>query len=197
MNLGGANTVSRLNLDPSQQLKRCIKRRHLLGGVASACLPGVPGVSSAQTTAATPAAPGTVVAWPEVTLLDGRRFGAKDAAGRAMVVVFWSTTCPFCRRHNQHVQALHRAAAGRNLTVLTAARDRDSAAVQRYAQQQGYSFPITMDYAPLAAALSSRNLIPLTITVDSAGRLKQVFAGEMFEEDLLELLQLAAPPARS
>ena len=105
---------------------------------------------------AAPAAPGEAVAWPEVTLLDGSRFGPAQAAGRALVVVFWSTTCPFCRRHNEHVEKLHRAAAGRRLAVLGVSRDRDVAAVRRHAREHGYTFPITTDQAPLAAALSAR-----------------------------------------
>ncbi len=117
------------------------------------------------------------------------------------MVVFWSTTCPFCRRHNQHVEKLHRAAqaAGAPLRVLGAARDRDAAVVQRYAQAQGYSFAITQDVAPLAAALAPRNLIPQTAVVGRDGRLVQVLPGEMFEEDVMELLDLAraAPKARS
>lgn len=161
-----------------------MKRRDLLA--AAATLPFVPALASAA-----PAAPGSPVQWPEVTLLDGSRFGAAQAQSRALVVVFWATTCPFCRRHNQHVEKLHRAAAGRALTVLGVARDRDPAAVRRYMQSQGYGFPVTLDYRPLAEALSQRNVIPLTVTVDRQGRLGQVIPGEMFEEDVLELLDLA------
>jgi thiol-disulfide isomerase/thioredoxin len=162
-----------------------MKRRELLA--AAAALPWVPAMASAA-----PAVPGQAVQWPEVTLLDGSRFGAAQAQGRALVVVFWSTACPYCRRHNQHVEKLHRAAAGRALTVLGVARDRDPAAVRRYLQSQGYGFPVTLDYRPLAEVLSQRNMIPLTVTVDRQGRLKQVIPGEMFEEDVLELLELAA-----
>ena len=168
-----------------------MQRRSVLGAAALA-LPLLP-VHSAG---AAPAAPGQPVAWPALRLLDGTELAPAHWNGRAAVVVFWSTTCPFCRRHNQHVQALYRAAAGQPLTVLAVARDRDVAAVQRYVQQQGYRFPVTMDYAPMAAALSRRNMIPLTVTVDLQGRLKQVFPGEMFEEDLLEMLQLARPTAK-
>lgn len=150
------------------------------------------GALATGTSLAAPAAAGAAVDWPEVTLLDGGRFGAAQAAGHAVVVVFWSLTCPFCRRHNQHVEKLHRAAAGKAVRVLGVARDRDAAAVARYAQAQGYSFPITMDNAAMAAALSMRRLIPLTVTVDRQGRLRQVIPGEMFEPDVLELLQLAA-----
>ena len=90
-------------------------------------------------------------------------------------------------------------AAGAPLRVLGVARDRDAAVVQRYAQAQGYGFAITQDVAPLAAALAPRNLIPLTAVVGRDGRLVQVVPGEMFEEDVMELLDLAraAPKARS
>jgi thiol-disulfide isomerase/thioredoxin len=142
---------------------------------------------------AAPAERGQPVVWPEVALLGGGRFGPAQAAGQAVVVVFWSTTCPFCRRHNEHVEKLHRAAqaAGLPLTVLGVARERDAARVQRYAQQQGYSFAITLEHAPLAAALASRNMIPLTATVNRQGRLVEVIPGEMFEEDVLGLQKLA------
>jgi thiol-disulfide isomerase/thioredoxin len=128
-----------------------------------------------------------------VQLLGGSALGPADWVGRAGVVVFWSTTCPFCRRHNQHVEKLHRAAqaAGAALRVLGVARESDVAEVRRYADQQGYSFPITLDNAPMAAALSQRRVIPLTATVGRDGRLKLVLPGEMFEEDVLELMQLA------
>ena len=170
-----------------------MKRRH----AAAAAAAFAAGPAWWRAAAAAPAAPGQAVAWPEVTLLDGSRFGPAQAEGRALVVVFWSTTCPFCRRHNQHVEKLHRAAAGRRLAVLGVARDRDIAAVRRYAAQQGYTFPITTEQAPLAAALSVRRVIPLTVTIDRGGRLLQVIPGEMFEDDVLELLQLADKEIRS
>lgn len=149
---------------------------------------------------AAPAAPGQPVAWPAVRLLDGTELEPAHWRGRAAVVVFWSTTCPFCRRHNQHVEKLHRAALalpGQPLQVLGVARENDAAAVKRYAQQQGYSFPITLDNRAMAAALSERRMIPLTAVVARSGRLKQVLPGEMFEEDVMELLQLAPAGPRS
>lgn len=162
-------------------------RRHALATLAALAAAGTGAPASAA-----PAAPGERVAWPEVTLLDGRRWSA--AQGKAVVVVFWSTTCPYCLRHNAHVARLQQAAAGLPLQILTVARERDPAAVQRYLAQHGYRFDVTLDHAPMAAALSARRMIPLTITVDRAGRLLQVIPGEMFESDVLELAQLARRP---
>jgi thiol-disulfide isomerase/thioredoxin len=172
-----------------------MKRRPLLLAAPAALLLAA-GAARAQPAAALQ--PGQMVSWPEVTLLDGSRYSSAPAANgsRAAVVVFWSTTCPFCRNHNQHVEKLHRAAAGQGLAVLGVARERDAAAVRRYAQQQGYSFPITLDHAALSAALANRRVVPLTVTIDRQGRFKQAIPGEMFEEDVLELLQLARTEVR-
>jgi thiol-disulfide isomerase/thioredoxin len=172
-----------------------MQRRRVLGAAALG-LPMLPLLDAR----AAPAAPGQPVAWPSVCLLDGTELVPSHWNGRAAVVVFWSTTCPFCRRHNQHLEKLHRAAValpGQPLQVLGVAREKDAAAVRRYAQQQGYSFPITLDSRALAGALSERNLIPLTAVVARDGRLKQVLPGEMFEEDVMELLQLAQAGGRS
>ena len=137
-----------------------------------------------------PALPGQPVAWPAgAPLLDGRPW--QPVAGQAQIVVIWSTTCPFCKRHNAHIEKLHRALAGRPAAVLGVARDRNPEDVQRYLSANGYSFPVTLAWRAFAAALSGRNVIPLTITVDRQGRLKQAIPGEMFEEDVMELVSLA------
>ena len=138
---------------------------------------------------AAPAAPGEAVRWPAVTLLDGSAWA--PAAGRAQVVVFWSVTCPFCKRHNAHVDKLYRAAGDGGPQVLTVSRDRDAAAVRRYLSSNGYAFPVSLDQEAMSAALAARRIIPLTLLVDRQGRLKQAIPGEMFEEDVMELLTFA------
>lgn len=140
----------------------------------------------AAPTLAAPAAAGETVRWPEVTLLDGTRWA--PAAGRAQVVVFWSISCPFCKRHNVHVDKLYRASGDGGPQVLTVSRDRDAAAVRRYLAANGYAFPVSLDHDALAAALAARRVIPLTLLIDRQGRLKQAIPGEMFEEDVMELL---------
>lgn len=163
-------------------------RRAMLKTLAAAAL----GPTAVVPARAGPAVVGEAVSWPQVRLLEGGQWGAAQAQGKAVVAVFWSTTCPFCRRHNAHIEKLRLAAAGRPLEVIGIARETNPQLVRRYLQMQGWHFAVTLDHAPMSAALSTRNMIPLTVTVDRQGRLKQVMPGEMFEEDVLELLQLAA-----
>ena len=163
-----------------------MKRREALSLLAAAL------GSTAGALQARPAAVGESVQWPQVTLLDGTRWSGAQAQDKAVVVVFWSVTCPFCARHNQHVEKLRQAAAGMPLELLTISRDADAQAVARYLARNNLHFAVTLDSQPMAAALSTRNLIPLTVTVDRQGRLRQVIPGEMFEEDVLDLQKLAA-----
>jgi thiol-disulfide isomerase/thioredoxin len=150
----------------------------------------LPALGLAGPALAAPAAPGETVRWPGgVALLDGSPWQPRP--GQAQVIVIWSTTCPFCKRHNAHVQKLHQALAGRPAAVLGVARDRDPAAVHRSMAANGWTFPVTLAWPALSAILTSRNVIPMTLTVDRQGRLVEAIPGEMFEEDVLKLASLA------
>lgn len=168
----------------AQPLSQSAYRRWLLRTTALAALYPLVGAASAQPQQ------GQTVVWPEVTLLDGTRWGPAQAQGKQVIVVFWSTTCPFCLRHNAHIEKLRRAAAGRPLEIITVARDKDPAAVKAYLARHGYGFKVTMAQDAMAAALSNRKVIPLTVTVDRQGKLGQVIPGEMFEDDVMEWLRL-------
>ena len=169
---------------PAALAARTAPRRRVLRAAALVALCPMLGSASAQPQQ------GQAVVWPEVTLLDGTRWGPAQAQGKQVIVVFWSTTCPFCLRHNAHIEKLRRAASGRALEIITVARDQDPAAVKAYLARHGYGFQVTMAQDVMAAALSRRKVIPLTITVDRQGRLGQVIPGEMFEDDVMEWLRL-------
>lgn len=169
------------------------RRRWLRAGVYTAWAGAAGALCSLGPAAvAAPARAGEPVNWPEVSLLDGSRWGAAQAQGHAVVVVLWSLTCPFCVRHNTHLTQLNRGLGNRALRILTAVRERDAAGTRRHMARHGHDFPVTLDFEPLAAALATRRITPLTITVDRQGRLLQVIPGEMTEDDVLGLAQLAA-----
>ena len=173
------------NAHAARPLDQRPNRRQLLRTAALTALYPLVGAASAQPQQ------GQAVVWPDVTLLDGTRWGPAQAQGKQVIVVFWSTTCPFCLRHNAHIEKLRRAVAGRPLEIITVARDKDPAAVKAYIARHGYGFQVTMAQDAMASALSRRRVIPLTITVDRQGRLGQVIPGEMFEDDVMEWLRVA------
>jgi thiol-disulfide isomerase/thioredoxin len=163
-----------------------LSRRHLLG--LAALSPLLPSPARAQRV-------GPVVdpfIWPDIRLLDGSVLPAAAWQDTAAVLVFWATHCPFCLRHNAHVEKLHRAMAGKPLRVLGLSSDKDPANVLRYQRQHGYTFPVSLvDTESLRLRLALRRTIPTTVGISRSGRVGLALPGEMFEEDVLGLARLA------
>lgn len=139
---------------------------------------------------AAPARRGESVAWPSVHLLDGSVWVPKT--DHAVVIVFWSLDCGYCELHNVHVDKLFRSAAGKPLQVLGVVRAGDVASVRRRMKERGWTFPVSLDAGALSEALTTRRSVPMTLSVDRAGRLRELIPGAMFEADVLDLLKLAS-----
>lgn len=131
------------------------------------------------------------VAWPDLTLLDGPVLRAADWQDTAAIVVFWATYCGFCRRHNVHLDRLHRNLQGRPVRVLGMALDTDAELVRRYLRQHGFAFPVSLDAGRLRPLLTARRIIPNTCVVDRSGRQVRCIPGEMAEDDVMELGEVA------
>jgi len=168
------------------------RRRCLLAGagaLAGLATGGLPhGVLAAP--ARTPAL-GEPVAWPALTLLDGSSVSPGSLRDTALVLVFFETTCPYCRRHNAHVDKLVRATRGQPLRVIGVAGDGQAERVRDHVRQQGYGFGVTLDDGALRALFTPRRVIPLTCVLDRAGLLRELIPGEMTESDVLGLARWA------
>lgn len=171
------------------------RRRQALGSLAGgATAVWAGGVAAlAGSAEAAPAALGDRVPLPRLPLLDGATLTAADLHDTAVVLVFFTTTCTYCRRHNARLDPLVQATRGQPLRVIGVAGDTDTAAVRDYVRQQAYRFAVTVDADHLRALLTPRRVVPLTCVIDRAGRLREVIPGEMAEADLLGLAKWARP----
>ena len=138
-----------------------------------------------------PIAPGERLQWPALRLLDGSTRDPLAWQGQAAVLVFWATWCPYCLRHNAHVDKLHRGTQGQGLNVLGVALEDDAGKVRRYMAAHGYSFPVALDGEALRQRLTTRKVLPMTSVLDRQGRLLQSIPGEMTEDDVLGLARSA------
>lgn len=135
---------------------------------------------------------GDTVRWEDVRLYDGGVLRAADLRGRTVVVEFWATWCPFCKKQNPHLQRLHARHGGKDLVVLTFSIDKAPEVVAPYMMEHDYSFPVAMAGAQSAKWFPKRKGLPVVYVVDPAGKIVFHEAGEMFEEDILALARFAA-----
>ncbi len=103
------------------------------------------------------------------------------------IVVFWETWCPFCKRHNGHMEKLHQATRGKKLRILGATTETDEAKVQAYVQSNQLHFPVALVDRDFRSQFTTRRVIPLTCLVSASSQLMQVIPGEMAYDDVLSL----------
>ncbi len=135
--------------------------------------------------------PSVAIEWPPIELLGGGALSPQSWQGQAAVVVFWETYCPYCKRHNVHIDKLYRATRVQKLRVLGVTLDTDELAVRRYMASNNFSFPVALDGGVLRQRLTQRRVIPMTCVLDRQGRLVKAIPGEMSEDDVMEFARLA------
>ena len=150
-------------------------RRRWLQAGAGALLLGL-GVSSA----------GAALPLPDLQLLDGGVLPRAAWSEQPTVVVFFTTHCAYCRRHNARLQKLHDS-AGDALRVLGVMLEADVAAARRYVREQRCSFAVALDDGSLRQRFSARDVVPMTCLVDRSARVLQAIPGEMSDDDVMNL----------
>jgi thiol-disulfide isomerase/thioredoxin len=149
------------------------------------------GIAAAALLPAAWARVGDSVRWTDVRLHDGSVLRASELKGRTVVVEFWATWCPFCRKQNPYLQRLHKEYGGKGLVVLTFSIDKSPEAVAAYMMEHDYTFAAAMAGEQAAKWFPDRKGVPVIYVVDPNGKIVLHEAGELFEEDILGLARFA------
>ena len=171
---------------------RCLPdRRGLIQSAALALAASAVGLPAwSRGTEAPPPKVGSVLRLPDVRLLDGRLWSPLGVQGKALVVYWWASWCPFCAVQSPHIEALWRTQKDHGLEVLALSIDRLPAHANAYIKTKGYSFPAGMLTPQVAKMLPKPRGLPVVVVVKVNGQDgrsgKVVFAegGEMFPEDI-------------
>jgi len=112
-------------------------------------------------------------------MVDGGTLRLSELRGRAVLVDFWDTWCPPCRRALPHLQALQDE-YGDRLTVVGVAFGRDGRqAVSRFLADRGLTFAnVFMDERyDTARAYGGVQSLPTTFLIDPEGVIRQIWVG--------------------
>ncbi len=115
--------------------------------------------------------------------LTGKRLQA-FADGRATLVNFWATWCAPCRVEMHELQALHEAHGGM-LHVIGINLAEDLATIRAWTQAQGITYDIVPDIDQTISRAYRVRAQPMTVLVDSSGRVRSVIFGATTAERLL------------
>ena len=129
----------------------------------------------------TPNEPRVGKAAPDFTLktLDGKKAKLSDMKGKVVLVDFWATWCPPCRKSLPHVQEMSqdKAMADNGLVVWAVNAHEDKAKVEPFMKQNKFTFNVPMDAQGAAMQKYHVSGIPTTIVVGRDGKVKKAFVG--------------------
>ena len=101
--------------------------------------------------------------------LDGKPIKLSDFSGKVVVLNFWATWCPPCRKEIPTLVALQNDYGRQGVVVVGVSLDGGVApTVQSFASKMGIGYPIAIGSKELATAYRVR-AIPTTFIIDRAG----------------------------
>jgi peroxiredoxin len=135
----------------------------------------------------------------EFTLADlnGKRWTLKDLRGSVVLVNFWATWCPPCRKEMPDLDVLYQQFKSEGLVIL-AISDEEAATVKAFiAGQQKVSYPVLLDPGRRVNGLFRVDGIPKTFVYDRSGKLAAQSIDMRTRQQFLEMLGQAGLRKRS
>jgi thiol-disulfide isomerase/thioredoxin len=130
--------------------------------------------------------------WSAVDL-DGNPVASSAFDGKVVLVGFWATWCPPCRREIPEFIDLQEKHGNDGLVVVGLSVDQKGPeAVKAFAEEMGINYPVLMADAALAQAFGGVRSIPTTFLIDRSGQIVARNVGywsrDQLERELLPLL---------
>jgi thiol-disulfide isomerase/thioredoxin len=157
-----------------------MKMRNRLSGMAFAalCLPGISGAGASAADlpplshSLTKLAPKTAPAL-KLEDLDGAVHDLAQHRGRVVLINFWATWCPPCRREMPSMERLSQALQGEAFSVLAVDVGEDADTIDAFTGQLDteLSFPILLDSRSRTMQAWKVAGLPTTFLIDKRGRI--------------------------
>lgn len=152
-------------------LRRWLVAFAVLAGIGAAAWYGLPGTQPRPE-------PGQTA--PDFRLPDlaGRIHGLpKD--GSVVLLNFWATWCPPCRKELPSMAALHRRLAGEGLKIIAVSVDRDASSLTGFVRENRLPFMVLHDADSKVSHQYGVFRYPETFLIDRQGRIRRHVIGAL------------------
>ncbi|MFN2476416.1 MAG: TlpA family protein disulfide reductase [Chthoniobacterales bacterium] len=161
-------------------------------GAAGAC-PAFALLATAPVAGANKAA--TQKAAPDWQLkdLDGKSVKLSDFKGKVVILNFWATWCPPCRKEIPTFVSLQKQYADNGLVIVGVSLDeKGPGVVKPFVAKMGINYPVVMGDPKTAAEYGGIGVVPTTFIIDRNGKLAAQHEGDAeratFESEIKPLL---------
>ncbi len=126
-----------------------------------------------------------------LTQLSGKTLDMESLHGRVVLVNFWATWCPPCRREMPSMDRLDKMETGRPFTILAINVKEEADLVERFLEDMPLGFPIALDSDGKLAGAWKAFVYPTSYLVDKAGRIRYSLNGtlEWDDPEIVEIIE--------
>jgi peroxiredoxin len=122
-----------------------------------------------------------------LTDLNGKPWTLKDLAGKVVMLNFWATWCPPCRKEMPDLENLYKQFEPQGLVILGISDD-DPEKVHEFVQKQGTTYPVLLDAGSKVNELLHIQGIPKTFVYDREGKIVAQSIDMRTRSQFLEML---------
>ncbi len=128
---------------------------------------------------------------PRFTLmdLDGEPRSLEEYRGRAVLINFWTTWCPYCVIEMPLMQELHES--GQDVVVLAINVQEKKEDVEAFMNEEGYTFTVLLDERAQVNGTYRVRGLPTTFAVDGTGTITAIRVGAFDAAGLAALVKSA------
>jgi len=122
---------------------------------------------------------------PSFTLkaLNGNNISSSGLHGKVVLLNFWATWCPPCRKEMPHIQKdVFEKIANKNFIVAAISRGEETDVVKKFIDVNKYTFPIYVDNEAKTYNLFATKYIPRNFVIGKDGKVKWAAMGFVEEE---------------
>ena len=122
-----------------------------------------------------------------LTDLNGKPWTLKDLKGKVVMLNFWATWCPPCRKEMPDLENLYRQFEPQGLVILGISDD-EPEKVREFVQKQGTTYPVLLDPGSKVNELLHIQGIPKTFVYDREGKIVAQSIDMRTKSQFLEML---------
>ncbi|HID34542.1 MAG TPA: redoxin domain-containing protein [Anaerolineae bacterium] len=124
---------------------------------------------------------------------DGSSFTLADFQGKPVIVNFWATWCPPCRREMPGLVNAYETYKDDGLVILEVDVAEPAQAVAQFVQEYNMTMPVILDQRQEVARLYRTDSFPTTFFIDSEGVIQLRWTGYLPEDQLALNLKKIMP----
>jgi len=127
----------------------------------------------------------------QLTDMNGKSVSLNELRGKAVLLNFWATWCPFCQAERPTLQQIHQEWQSKGLVVLTIdimySRTTETPAnLADFMLKNNYSFPVLLDETQIVTKSYFIRQTPTNFLIDKDGIIREITVGAYSSKAAME-----------